>query len=192
MTQAEREALKDFIVDVVNVSVAKAVAGIDRESLRGPAGENGAPGERGLQGEKGADGAAGRDGRDGTSGPAGERGERGERGMDGRDGRDGITEERLQAAVAAMEARVAESIVKSIHFDGRNLMVGDVVLQTFATPIYRGVFTEGVYEPGDMVTWAGSVWHCEESTTERPGDGRKAWTLAVKKGRDAPRPEVAR
>lgn len=50
---------------------------------------------------------------------------------------------------------------------------------------YVGVYQDGKsYEPGDMVTWAGSSWHCNEPTTTRPGDGSKAWTLMVKRGRD--------
>ena len=51
---------------------------------------------------------------------------------------------------------------------------------------YRGVFVEGqTYERGDLVTWGGSAWHCNETTTIRPGDGAKAWTLMVKRGRDS-------
>jgi hypothetical protein len=51
---------------------------------------------------------------------------------------------------------------------------------------YRGVFVEGqTYERGDLVTWAGSAWHCNETTMIRPGDGAKAWTLMVKRGRDS-------
>lgn len=53
------------------------------------------------------------------------------------------------------------------------------------TTRYCGVFRDGgVYALGDMVTWAGSVWHCNEPTGEKPGDGLKAWTLCVKRGRD--------
>lgn len=52
---------------------------------------------------------------------------------------------------------------------------------------YWGVFQDGkAYEPGDLVTWAGSAWHCDEATTAKPGEfaGAKAWTLMVKRGRD--------
>lgn len=53
------------------------------------------------------------------------------------------------------------------------------------TMIYRGVFKEGAaYLPGDTVTWAGSLWHCDTETADKPGEGSKAWTLAAKKGRD--------
>jgi len=51
--------------------------------------------------------------------------------------------------------------------------------------IYRGVHTPGeVYDTGDMVTCGGSLWHCNEITEEKPGEGSSAWTLAVKRGRD--------
>ncbi len=65
---------------------------------------------------------------------------------------------------------------------------GVVEVKTFAIPvtIYRDVFKAGKeYEPGDTVTWAGSLWHCNEKTADKPGEpGTKGWTLAVKKGRD--------
>jgi hypothetical protein len=54
---------------------------------------------------------------------------------------------------------------------------------TFPVPIYRDVFKEGAaYERGDMVTWGGSLWHCDKATTDKPSPD--SWTLAAKKGRD--------
>jgi len=66
---------------------------------------------------------------------------------------------------------------------------GDVVkvLGTFTIPVprYCGVWAEGrTYEPGDGVTCAGSEWHCHTPTATKPGEGSKAWTLKVKRGRD--------
>jgi hypothetical protein len=50
---------------------------------------------------------------------------------------------------------------------------------------YQGVYQDGKqYDVGDVTTWAGSTWHCNESTETKPGDGSKAWTLMVKRGRD--------
>lgn len=50
---------------------------------------------------------------------------------------------------------------------------------------FEGVYQDGKsYELGHLVTWAGSSWHCNEPTTTKPGDGSKAWTLMVKRGRD--------
>lgn len=49
--------------------------------------------------------------------------------------------------------------------------------------INRGVWREGIYEKGDVVTWGGSQWHCEDITEDRPGAGSKDWLLIVKCGR---------
>lgn len=60
--------------------------------------------------------------------------------------------------------------------------------KTFDVPvmIYQGVFKSGQeYIPGDTVTWGGSLWHCDETTQDKPGEnGSKGWTLAAKRGRD--------
>jgi hypothetical protein len=53
---------------------------------------------------------------------------------------------------------------------------------------YRGVYTAGTaYARGDVVSWDGSAWHCQDGTTSRPGEAGSAatWTLMVKHGRDA-------
>ena len=80
--------------------------------------------------------------------------------------------------------------------DGRTVIlsftrgdVSDLFELTFPVPIYRDVWREKdeagnpiEYVPGDMVTWGGSLWHCNERTTAKPDVG--PWKLAVKKGRD--------
>jgi len=51
---------------------------------------------------------------------------------------------------------------------------------------YCGVWVDGkAYDTGDCATWGGSMWHCNEATSSRPGDASKLWTLMVKHGRDA-------
>lgn len=52
------------------------------------------------------------------------------------------------------------------------------------TMIYRHVWKEGHYQKGDVVTFGGCIWHCDQDTDTKPGEGAKHWTLAVKKGRD--------
>jgi hypothetical protein len=50
---------------------------------------------------------------------------------------------------------------------------------------FEGVYQDGKsYDLGHLVTYGGSSWHCNEPTTTKPGDGSKAWTLMVKRGRD--------
>lgn len=54
----------------------------------------------------------------------------------------------------------------------------------FPVPVYRSAFRDGeAYEPGDMVSFGGSTWHCAKATGAKPGEGDD-WTLAVKRGRD--------
>ena len=63
--------------------------------------------------------------------------------------------------------------------DGPPGLKGDPGMQ------YRGVYQEATgYDRGDVVTWAGGAWHCNEATTDKPGDGSSVWTLMVKRGRD--------
>ena len=50
--------------------------------------------------------------------------------------------------------------------------------------MYRNIYkAETDYAPGDMTTFGGSLWHCNEDTQEKPGTS-KHWTLVAKKGRD--------
>jgi hypothetical protein len=104
-------------------------------------------------------------------------------GKDGRDGLDGLGFDDL-----------------SVDFDGDRSLVltyarGDQK-KTVPVPIpflkYQGVYTEGrVYQPGDVVTYAGSAWHCKQATGAKPevvppggAAGKDCWTLIVKQGRE--------
>jgi hypothetical protein len=91
-----------------------------------------------------------------------------------KDGRDGFNLEDIQIEMGA---------------DGRTLSLKfvrgeDVVQRDIRIPamLYRGVWREGEHEPGDVVTWGGSAWHCNEKTTEKPGASQH-WRLMVKEGR---------
>lgn len=49
--------------------------------------------------------------------------------------------------------------------------------------LYRGVYRDGIAaEAGELYTFAGSLWHCDKATTERPSKRPHAWTLCVKRG----------
>ncbi len=72
--------------------------------------------------------------------------------------------------------------------DGRTLSLkftrGELVVERqvrLATMIYRGVWREGENEPGDVCTWGGSAWHCQDKTTDKPGTS-SAWKMMVKEG----------
>jgi integrin beta 3 len=128
-------------------------------------------------GRDGIDGKDGQPGRDGLSGQPGRDGEKGADGLNGKDGADGLGFGDLVAEYDG-ERRF---VLRAVRED-RTLELG-----TFGIPaqVYRGVWQQGkAYERGDTATWAGSIWHCNESTSDKPGDGSKAWTLCVKKGAD--------
>lgn len=64
---------------------------------------------------------------------------------------------------------------------------GIVIGHHFSFPmmIYRGIWRETEqYSQGDMLTFGGSVWHCNVTGTKaKPGTETTDWTLAVKEGR---------
>lgn len=125
----------------------------------------------------GRDGRDGQPGRDGVSGKDGANGADGKDGSPGLNGKDGLGWDDL---IVEHDGERDFKIV-SIRGDQRKDH------GTFRVPatIYRGVFQDGRgYLKNDRVTWAGSEWHANEDTSIKPGDGSKAWTLAVKKGRD--------
>lgn len=140
--------------------------------MPGPRGDRGDLGPPGPEGPAGRDGLAGRDGVPGAPGPPGEKGLDGLAGQHGRDG----TLEQLKVLFDG------ERTVTLCFKDGTPVDGGVI---KFAVDLYRGVWVEGkAYERGDGVTWGGSEWHANEPTTSKPGDGSKAWTLKVKRGRD--------
>src|SRR5690606_29580946 len=70
------------------------------------------------------------------------------------------------------------------NIDNRNFKIsveksnGEVSEQDFYIPamVYRGVYKAGEeYSHGDTVTYAGSLYHCDVATQERPGSGARDW-----------------
>ena len=96
----------------------------------------------------------------------------------GRDGSDGVGFEDL--AVVQRDDR--SFTITATHGD-RVKEIGTAAVRAATSTAASGP-TGRTYEPGDGVTWAGSEWHCHSTTTTKPGDGSKAWTLKVKRGRD--------
>ena len=111
----------------------------------------------------------GRDGSDGLNGADGAPGE------PGKDGRDGFSLEDFSVECGA-DGRTY--VLKFETAEARH----DYEL-TFPVPVYCGIYKQGEeYQPGDLVTWGGCLWHCDKATTGKPDGGD--FTLAVKKGRD--------
>ena len=201
---------KGVDAEVVRAIVASEVV-FAVEQIQVPKdGKDGLPGAPGKDGRDGRDGKDGRDGNDGIDGAAGrdaaeieivaiDVGRSYQRGSFAqyRGGlirafrrTDPITNAGLEACgwnvvvQGILEER--EEVLDegrrikrtTIYTDGREMV------REFKTAciLYRGVWREGTFERGDTVTWGGSSWHCEETTTDKPGDSR-AWRLMVKEGR---------
>jgi hypothetical protein len=104
-------------------------------------------------------------------GPAGPAGAPGKDGADGLGFDDLMTEQRDDRSITIKAARGER--------------VKEIGTARFPVLIQRGVYIDGkAYDNGDVVTWGGSQWGCNEPTTTKPGEGLKAWTLIVKRGRD--------
>lgn len=190
----ELDDIAHVVAGAVREATAPLIARIDaleRRELLLP--EKGDPGEKGEPGADGRDGADGKDGvgladalidKDGhlvltmTDGRTKSLccvvGKDGQAGAPGQDGQDGITPEFMDAEFIGRTLRLTfgeGDRAKAVEFQ-------------MATPEYIGVFKEGeTYERGDMVTWAGSCWHCDEPKGLKPGAPDSGWTLAVKAGR---------
>lgn len=104
-------------------------------------------------------------------------------GKDGRDGKDG---DRGKAGFSLESFEVLQNEdgrTIELKFDGGDMSYTREL--ELPVVIYRGVFQDGeTYAVGDMVTWGGSVWHCNAAGAGKPGDDATGWVLAVKKGRD--------
>lgn len=159
--------------------VARQVGALDREALRGPPGADGKDIEleviRSLVSQE-----VGRINPESIRGPRGKKGEKGDKGEDGErgdPGRDGVgTRDELHVLIAEGIDKVLPAAVED-HVA--------VEFKKLPVLIYRGVFLEGEeYLPGNTATWAGSLWHCNTRTREKPPGPNGEWTLAVKRGRD--------
>jgi hypothetical protein len=195
----DAKALADATAEIVTRHVTQATAPLVKriEQLEArPLPERGEKGDPGDRGEPGLPGVSVKDAfrqeggvliltlSDGTTRDLGPIvGPKGEDGKDGRDGSDGTDGQNGRDGFSLDDFDVN-------RVDGRTIILsftrGDVTEEyelRFPFPVYRGVFKDGEeYGPGDMATWGGSLWHCDEHTKEKPDVG--PWRLAVKKGRD--------
>ncbi|TAZ20765.1 collagen-like protein [Rhizobium ruizarguesonis] len=190
------------VAPLIDETVAKAVAAIPVPK-DGTPGKDGEPGQPGKDGEPGKDGAPGKDGvgfagaiidrsghlnmtlTDGQTrdlGPVvGKDGKDGEPGKDGAPGKDGLGFEEMDEVLD----EDGRTLVRRYSGDGRI----KEYRHRFGVVLDQGVFKEGTeYQRGDGVTYGGSFWIAQGTTTDKPEDkteaGRKSWRLAVKRGRD--------
>lgn len=138
---------------------------IEMRGEPGAQGDKGEKGDQGLEGTPGLPGDNGRDGRDGLPGAPGAAG------RDGNDGRDGL-------GVADLD----------VVYDGERMLTlrwanGDrLVERQFVMPlmIYRGSWHAGIYERGDVVSYAGALFIAKLRTAIKPETDD--WQLCVKRG----------
>lgn len=173
--------------EVIRVVAAQppAPAGADgKDGEPGPAGEKGEPGKDGagiadlVIDREGSLVATFTDGRMKNLGlVVGKNGRDGRDGKEGAPGRDGFSLDNFDTR-AGEDGRTVELIFEQ----GDVRYVHELV---FPVMIYRDVFKEGQeYEYGDAVTWGGSLWVAQRSTSAKPDGPDSGWKLAVKRGRD--------
>jgi hypothetical protein len=92
----------------------------------------------------------------------------------------------LCEAIAPVIRDVIAAAIKPISERNAALEVRVQELEAKPSMKYRKVWDQAkVYGSGNFVTDGGSMWHADRANVgERPGSS-DAWTLAVKKGRDA-------
>jgi Collagen triple helix repeat (20 copies) len=179
--------------------------GLGEKGDAGLSGGDGAPGEKGLPGDRGERGEPGERGEKGLQGELGEVGIAG-RSLTIDDVRDfldaGLAKWMLEAerrfqkmaqdAIAAMpkpkdgiDGLSADDF--SLDSEARllNCKRDGIVVKAFKIPYpqHKGVWHDGEYEEGHLVTFGGSIWNATRDTDSKPGTD-DSWLLCVKKGRD--------
>lgn len=137
--------------------------------------KDGKDGSDGLNGKDGRDGINGKDGSDGLNGKDGVDGKDGLNGSDGKDGidgKDGAPGEKGEKGDSGEKGEAGEK--------------GDpgIISAEAIAEAYKGVWTEGEYDRGQIVTWGGSLWLSLAKSADKPGEANENWKLIVKRGRD--------
>ena len=176
-----------------------------KDGADGIDGKDGAPG---LHGKDGADGVDGKDGADGVDGKSVTIEQIKElvdartaewqldfekRAMDTlqkaidrvplpKDGKDALSLKDLDIIVDDHGRRITFVLDDGQRREERTIVT--------ALPVYREIWKkDGAYEPGDMVTWGGSIWIALKATSAQPNGYNPDWKLAVKRGKNGISPE---
>jgi hypothetical protein len=100
----------------------------------------------------------------------------GKDGLDGKDGRDGVSFDDLTYEID--EAR-GVAVVKALSGEREHVVLEVPIM------LFKGVYRAGdQYRAGNTVTCKGDLWIARSDTFETPGNGKTAWQLAVRRGRD--------
>lgn len=174
------QQLAQIVIATIKAAVGPVVVRV--LALEARADVPGPPGDQGEPGERGPEGLPGRDGRDGVPGGYGDKGLDGSNGINGKDGRDGTM------SLDGIKAVRTDYRTVTLCSKSTSEPIEGGVISFDGFPIYRGVYQSGkTYDHGDMVTWGGSTWHANETTSAKPGEAAaasRAWVLVVKAGRD--------
>lgn len=153
---------------------------VGKDGANGRDGRDGTDGGSGPHGQDGTNGRDGIDGKNGVDGVNGKDGVDGKDGINGKDGNDGVGFDDIEESIEDEGRFIVRRFIRN------GIAVAERRHQT-KMPIWRGVFdVKRAYLPGDMATWKGSLWHCNAEVEGKIGS--EHWSLAVKKGRDAPEP----
>lgn len=95
-----------------------------------------------------------------------------------------MTRSEIESLMDGIAPVIAGYVHKAMTQCVEQLMGRIKELEARPTMKYTGTWEAREYQPGNVVTDGGSMWHCERRTQLRPGDN-DAWRLCVKKGRDA-------
>lgn len=206
-------ALIQFVKELTEPEVAKLRAMIEALP-KPERGERGEPGPQGRDGDAGVEGKPGPQGERGIDGKDGRDGRDGKDGAPGRDAIDIDILPDLEAAqrysvgtwayhngglvrtaVGGFQT-VCEGIAGLSFIQGEDpseitiratLTSGREIANSLRVPVltYRDIYSaKNEYKRGHVVTWDGSLWHCQvESTRAVPGKSED-WKLIVKRGRD--------
>ena len=94
----------------------------------------------------------------------------------GTDGRDGL-------GVADLDATLADRVLTLSFTNGP--ITKAIPIELTGLPLHRGVYAEAsTYAVGDLVTYDGSIWHCQTPTIGHKPGTSPDWRLIVKRGRD--------
>jgi hypothetical protein len=194
--QQMAEMVRDYVAGELGpIRAENAALRAELDELKQRAPEKGDPGEPGPAGK---DGANGQDGKDGVGLADALTDEEGQlvltmsdgrtkqlgviRGADGVDGKDG---ERGPAGFSLEHFAIETIGERTVKYSFRDANEEVSACLTPPSIIYRGVWEEKAeYEPGDVTTWAGAAWHCDEAKGLKPGDADSGWRMMVKRGRD--------